>query len=234
MNIPERCRHLGLEIERRSQLRREAKDAQVFADRLRDLQSIRSDLVVQIEKAAALRSKGISLGKTGTPTTALLVLSEWETKFVKDAAETIKDYSRLKRSVEKVRKDLTQAIENALDAVDHDLPTIDEGFLRQVEAIPSYVSQVARIRERRDTLKGKPLHSMSPSELQDFLGRRDELKNLADQLNPKEFPKDVLDFFKAARRGGASLEQFTDSVQKWLADRKQLKNVRIILAQSSC
>lgn len=232
MNLSERCSNVALEIENRNKLRREVREADAFTQRLEDLREIRSDLAQQIDKAAVLRGKGISLGKTGTSVVALSVLREWKANFVKDSAETIKDYSRLKRSIDKVRKDVAQAVEKVLEAVDQDLPSIDESFLRQVETIPSYVGQVARIRERRDALKGKPLRAMSPQELQQFLGRRDELKNLADQLNPKEFPKEVLEFFKAARRGGASLEQFTDSVKKWLADKKQLKNVRLILTQN--
>lgn len=232
MSLPERCRDVGVEIERRNKLRRDEKEADTFRQRLQDLRSIRVEVGLQLEKVKTLRSKGVSVAKTGSQSIALAVLNEWEKDFIADPAETIKDYSRLKRSVEKVRKDVTQAVEAALDAVDRDLPTIDESFLRQVEVIPSYTAQVARIRERRDVLKGKDLQSMSANELEQFLGRRDDLRKLADQLNPKEFPKDVLDFFKATRRGGASLDQFTASVQKWLADRNQLKNVRIIVTQS--
>jgi hypothetical protein len=232
MTLQERCRDVGVEIEHRNRLRRDEKEAEAFRQRLQDLRTIRVDVGLQFEKVKTLRSKGVSVAKTVSQSLALTVLTEWEKCFIADPAETIKDYSRLKRSIEKVCKDVTQAVQSALDAVDRDLPTIDESFLRQVEAIPSFAVQVARIRERRDVLKGKDLHSMSANELEQFLGRRDDLRKLADQLDPKEFPKDVLDFFKATRRGGASLDQFTDSVQKWLADRNQLKNVRIIVAQS--
>jgi hypothetical protein len=232
MSLPERCRDVGVEIERRNKLRRDDKEADAFRQRLQDLRSIKVDVGLQLEKVKTLRSKGVSVAKTGSQSLALTVLKEWEKAFVADPAETIKDYSRLRRAIEKVRKDVTQAVETALDAVDRDLPTIDESFLRQVEVIPAYTTQVAHIRDQRDVLKAKDLRAMSASELNQFLGRRDDLRKLADQLNPKEFPKDVLDFFKATRRGGASLDQFTASVQKWLADRNQLKNVRIIVAQS--
>jgi phage-related minor tail protein len=232
MTLQERCRDVGIEIEHRNKLRRDEKEADAFRQRLQDLRSIREDVTLQLEKVKTLRSKDVSVVETGSQSAALAVLKEWEKNFIADPTETIKDYSRLKRSFDKVRKDVTQAVQTALDGVDRDLPTIDESFLRQVEAIPSYAAQVTRIRERRDVLKGKDVHSMTANELEQFLGRRDDLRKLADLLNPKEFPKDVLDFFKAARRGGASLDQFTASVQKWLADRSQLKNVRIIVTQS--
>jgi hypothetical protein len=70
---------------------------------------------------------------------------------------------------------------------------------------------------------------MTAPELEEFLDRRDALKQLADQLNPEEFPKEVLEFFKAARRGGAPLEKFTSSVQEWLSQQDLLTSVRIVI-----
>lgn len=145
-------------------------------------------------------------------------------------SELGKSYGPTKRSVDAFRKGAEAAVEKAIDAVNRDLPNIDEGFLKQVEMIPAYVKQVASIREQRDRLsKGIDIHRMAAPELEQFLDRRDSLRVLADQLLPAEFPKEVLEFFKAARHEGAPLEKFTKSVQEWLEKRNQLRNVRVVV-----
>jgi hypothetical protein len=172
----------------------------------------------------------VSLAKLSGTTAATDVLRELLIGLAMNATDTGKDYGRLKRSVEKMRKDLSGACEKALGAVNRDLPNIEESFLKQVEAIPAFSEKVARIRQQRDGLLcGQDPSSMSALELAQFLDKRDDLKALADQLNPDEFPKEVLEFFKAARYGGAPYDKFTVAVREWLKDRDQLKNVRVII-----
>ncbi len=71
--------------------------------------------------------------------------------------------------------------------------------------------------------------SMTADNLEQFLESRNALRALADQLNPDEFPKEVLEFFKAERQGGAPLDKFTSPVREWLAEKDQLKNVRVVI-----
>ncbi|HMI82568.1 MAG TPA: hypothetical protein VK550_00675 [Polyangiaceae bacterium] len=173
--------------------------------------------------------KGVTNTKMPDPTGALAALQEYQQTLADGSIESGKDYSRLKRSIDKVGKDVVAAVEKALESVQRDLPTIEEAFLKQVALIPAYASQVDRIRMQRDAiLAGSEPGKMAPNELASFLDRRDELRKLADELNPKEFPKEVLDFFRAARQqGGAPFEKLTETVRAWLQERDQLKNVRV-------
>ena len=129
-------------------------------------------------------------------------------------------------------KEVSTSKSKALELVNRDLPAIEESFLRQVEQIPGYVEQVANIRQRRDALlRNLDLQSMNAPSLAEFLDKRDQLRDLADQLKPDEFPKEVLEFFRATRQGGAPLEKFTSAVREWLEQRGQLKNVRVTMIQ---
>jgi hypothetical protein len=230
VTLPERCRNVRTQIDRRNELRRAHHDAKAFRERTSEFLGIRSAVSLEFAKAQVLKRKTVTLGKTPVAAVALGLLEECKNGLEANPSESSKDFGPLKRSLEKVRKDLSSAVEKALESVNRDLPSIDESFLKLVELIPGYATRVARIREERDRLhRGTDLKSKNAEELEQFLDRRDALRELADQLDPAEFPEDVLEFFKAARRGGAPLEKFTDSVQEWLSQRGLLKNVRVVI-----
>lgn len=231
MTLPERCQNLRAQIERRNELRRAHHDAKAFRERTSEFLEIRSALSLDFARAQVLKKKTVALGKMPGVAVALRLLKECETGLETNPTESSKDFGLLKRSLEKCRKDLSSAVEQALDSLNRDLPSIDESFLKLVELVPGYATRVARIREERDRLgRGTDFKSKNAQELEEFLDRRDALRELADQLDPTEFPEDVLDFFRAARRGGgAPLEKFTDNVQQWLSERGLLKTVRVVI-----
>lgn len=139
-------------------------------------------------------------------------------------------FGKLKRALEKVRKDAVHAREKALEAMNRTLPNIEESYLRQVELVPGFKVRVERIRQKRDHLQqGTNPSAMTAAQLEHFLDQRDSLRQDAEELKPEEFPKEVLDFFSAARRGGIPLEKFTSTLQEWLSQRGQLKNVRVTI-----
>lgn len=229
MTLLDRCQTLRERIEKHESLRRAHKEAEGFRDRASALEEVRQTLAGGMGRVRVLRLKGVAIAKMPDPSTALAALQEYQQSLVDGSTEGGKDYGRLKRSVDKVGKDVVAAVEKALEAVKRDLPTIEEAFLKQVALIPAYSSQVDRIRAERDALlaRSEPA-KMTPDELATFLDRRDQLRRLADALNPEEFPKEVLDFFKAARQqGGAPFEKLTETVRLWLEERDQLKNVRV-------
>jgi hypothetical protein len=230
VTLPERCRNVRAQIDRRNELRRAHHDAKAFRERTSEFLEIRGAVSLELAKAQVLKKKTVAVGKPPVVATALGLLNDCKSGLETNPTETSKDFGPLKRSLEKVRRDLSSAVEKALESVNRALPSIDESFLKLVELIPGYAMRVARIREERDRLhRGTDLKSKTPEELEQFLDRRDALRELADQLDPTEFPEDVLEFFKAARRGGAPLEKFTDSVQKWLSQRGLLKSVRVVI-----
>jgi hypothetical protein len=231
MTLLERCKQLRSQIEQRNALRKAHKDAEAFRERSGEIRVTRTDLAADLARLAVLRGKLVNVPKPPAASAAMAVLEECRTGLVTNPAETGKDFGRLKRAVDKVGKDVELVVDRALEGVKRDLPNIEESFLKQVELIPAYSHQVTRIRQERDgLLAGLDLRSRNAIELEAFLDKREALRSLADQLDPKEFPKEVLEFFKSARRsGGAPLEKLTDTVRSWLAERDQLKNIRIVV-----
>jgi len=229
MNLLARCNSIRAQIGKRNDLRRSHKDAEAFRERAGELRAGREAVSAALARVLILRSKGVPVSKLPSSATAKTVLAECRTKLSENPAESGRDYGRLKRSIDKLGKDLLGVAEKAIESVRRDLPSVEEAFLKQVEVIPGYTTQVASIREQRDALlNGNDPHT-SPEALEQFLDRREALRKLADDLKPDEFPSEVLEFFKAGRHGGAPLEKLTATVRQWLADRDLLKSVRVIV-----
>ena len=228
MTLLDRCTNIRAQILKRNDLRRAHKDAEAFRERAGELKSAREVVADALARVIVLRAKGLPVVKLPSPGTALTVLGECEAKLLENPVESGKDYGRLKRSIEKFGKDLLGVAEKAIESVRRDLPTVEEAFLKQVELIPGYAKQVARIRQQRDALRGGSDPRVSAKALEDFLDHREALRLLADDLKPSEFPSEVLEFFKAGRQGGgAPLEKLTGDVRQWLSDRDLLKHVRV-------
>ena len=229
MSIVERCEGLRKRIEERNALRKAHSDAAAYRNRSDELRQIANSLDGDFARIAVLKKALGQIQKPPVASAAEEVLNDFRSSLASNPTESGKDYGRLKRSLDKLARDASAAIDTALESVKRDLPTIEESFLKQVELVPGYAEQVARIRqERTSLLEGSDLRAKTADELETFLNKRQELRRLADKLDPEEFPKEVLDFFKAARKqGGAPLDKLTESVREWLAARDQLKNVRV-------
>jgi|SRR5882672_9785116 len=227
MTLLDRCTSIRSQIVKRNDLRRAHKDAEALRERAGELQALREELSAALARVIVLKEKRVPVVKLPSVATANAVLAECQTKLSENSTETGKDYGRLKRSIDKLAKDLLGVAEKAIESVRRDLPTVEEAFLKQVEVIPGYTNQVFGIRQQRDALLKGNDPSTSAEALGQFLDRREALRKLADDLKPDEFPNEVLAFFKAGRHGGAPLEKLTDTVRQWLADRDLLKNVRV-------
>jgi hypothetical protein len=230
MTLPERCRNVRAQIEQRNTLGRAHREAEAFRVQLNDLRPVRLEIRAELDKLGVLKRKALPVTKPSAPVTAQAALAECQEALVTNPKEIGKDFGKLKRAVEKVRKDVVHAREKALEAMNRTLPNIEEGYLRQVELVPGFENRVERIRQKRDRLQqGTNPGSMTAAQLEHFLDQRDSLRKEAEDLKPEEFPKEVLDFFSAARRGGIPLEKFSSTLQEWLSHRGQLKNVRVTI-----
>lgn len=227
MTLLDRCANIRLRILKQHDLRRAHKDAEALRERAGELQTLREGVAAALARIVVLKRKSVPVAKLPSPATAKTVLTEVQTKLSESPLESGKDYGRLKRSLDKLDKDLLGVAAKALESIRRDLPAVEEAFLRQVELIPSYANQVARIRQQRDELLNGRDPGASAEALGQFLDRREALRRLADDLKPDEFPNEVLEFFKAGRHGGAPLGKLTETVRQWLAERDLLKNVRV-------
>jgi len=227
MKLVDRCALMRSQIHQRNNIRRAQKEAQSFTERAGELRAARETVGNALQRLVVLKAKGINVGKLPSPSTAMTILLECELMLSDNPTDSGKDYGRLKRSIEKLGKDLTEVATRATESLRRDLPSVDEAFLRQVEVIPGYATRVANVRQQRDGILNGNDPNGSAEALGQFLDRRQALRKLADDLSPDEFPKEVLEFFKAGRHGGAPLDKLTNTVREWLSERDLLKNIRV-------
>jgi hypothetical protein len=230
MTLPERCRNVRAQISDRNRLKAAHQEADAFRMQLNAINPARTEIAAELTKLLVFKKRAILANKPPAPAVAQAILAECKQGLAASPNEIGKDFGKLKRALEKVRKDLVNARDKALEAISRTLPNIEESYLKQVEVIPGYQARVNRIRQERDRLHlGTTPSSMTAMQLEHFLDERDSLRQHAEELKPEEFPKEVLDFFSAARRGGIPIEKFTSSLKEWLSQRGQLKNVRVTI-----
>jgi hypothetical protein len=226
MTLLDRCKTLRAEIVRRDALLREVKEAEKYNERTREIRELREALAHATRRITVLREHHIEVPRLRNAGAVLERLSGYLQRVTENASESGPDHGRTKRSLDAIRESLESAADAKLEAVIQDLPAIEETFLKQVEANPAYASKVVEIRAARDELRRKSRKTMTADELDAFLKEREALRTLADNLKPEDFPKEVLEFFTAARHG-ARLEKLTEGVRRWLAERNQLNNIRL-------
>jgi hypothetical protein len=202
--------------------------AELIRNRVDELKARGEAIAATLAKAEVLRAKGFNIGKTPVPTKAAEALAACVTQGAAAATDTGRDFGRLKRALDKAQDDVGAIVAKALVDIRRSIPTVDEALLKQIELVPGCAGQVARIREERAGLLGnKDLDALNANDLGRFLDQCDAVRTLADGLDVAGFPKEVLEFYKAVRKGGAPLDKFTDVVRDWLTKRDQLRHVRI-------
>ncbi len=239
MSISERVRVLHDQLTAYREFGRNAGLAEKFRERATELQLVRAQLDGALARANVLKiSSGMSptelapLRKLPSPTKALESISLVKHKLAEAplSLNEGRDYATLRQRVGRCAEDTVEAVSKALDAVKAGIPSVDETFLKQVEGIAAYEKRVRDIRAKRDELlAGVELRTADAAGVEAFLKRRAALRGLTDGLDPKEFPEEVLAFFRAVRKGGATLDAFTDGVRNWLGERDLLKKIRVIL-----
>jgi hypothetical protein len=91
-----------------------------------------------------------------SPAKASTVLAKCQAGLAANPNEIGSDYGLLKRALGGVTKEVLGVVDKVLDAVERDLPSVDEAFLKQVELVPGYQSKVLSIRQQRQAfLQGR-------------------------------------------------------------------------------
>jgi len=230
MTLPERCRNVRAQIDERNKVRAAHQEADAFRVQLNDLRPVRLEIAGELAKLVVFEDRALLVNKPDAPTTARRILNDCKNGLQNNPNEIGKDFGLLKRSLKKVQTDVVKARDKALEGISRALPNIEESYLKQVELVPGYKVRVEQIRQERDRLQqGTKPNYMSAEQLEHFLDSRDSLRQRAEALKPEEFPKEVLEFFSAARRGGIPLGKFSSSLKEWLSQRDQLKNVRVTI-----
>lgn len=224
----DRMTSLRTEVERHTALTKAYKAADGLRERTKELKEEREGLMLTIAKLAVLRDgAGASVGDVDVGT-AVQTAGDYVEHLKGASADSGKAHNKFRRSVEKVHKELDKALEKGLAEIEKSIPSIDETYLKQVELIPGYAEKVRAVRAaKQKLLSGVSFSDMAPSQLAEFLERREAVKTQSDSLSPAEFPEEVRDFFGAMRRDAATLDKLTETVRQWLADRDLLKILRL-------
>ncbi|MEA2569256.1 MAG: hypothetical protein QOI24_1257 [Acidobacteriota bacterium] len=231
MTVLERCHSLRAEIDRYTHLARAESEATVFRERATELRATYEAIGTALHKRRILVANAASVPALPGPSRPLVLIQEYRDAVVTSPQDAGKVYGQLKRSINKFSADVTGTIAVAIDTLKTQLPSVEEPFLKAVERIPGYAEKVARIRTQRDRLAGGRVSvEMAPDDIAKFLDARTQLRTLAGELQPAEFPAEVLAFFQAVRRDrGAPVDQLTEAVRHWLVEHDLLKNVRVTL-----
>ncbi len=227
MTVLDRCTTVRRQIQALNILKLAYKNAETFRERATELKDLREGLDDGVARLEVLKARDL-LPRVPSPAKATAVVARCRGGLAANPTEIGADYGLLKRALGGLTTEVLGVVDKVLEAVQRDLPSVDEAFLKQVELVPGYQGKVLSIRQQRQTFLQGTDPRRSAEALAQFLDRRTELRSLADDLKPSQFPAEILDFFKAGRQGqGAPLEKFTDSVQQWLKERDLLKNVRV-------
>src|SRR4051794_868028 len=116
MVLLDRCKALRERIETHESLRLANKEAEGFRERAKVLEEVHRELAAALRKADVLRQKGFEVAKLPDPTAALAAGVAYVAELSEGSVEG-GAYSRFKRSVEKVKKEVVSAVEKALETV---------------------------------------------------------------------------------------------------------------------
>jgi hypothetical protein len=230
MNVLERCQLLRTEIDKYETLTRVDDDARVFRQRAQEIGSVRENIRIWIAKRAVLAARNSGVAPLPSLSKHIALVRDYRESVASSPQDAGKVYVQLKRTLTKLATDTSEAVAAAIATVKAEMPSVEEPFLKAVERIPGYEEKVARIRAERAlvTLNAAP-QDLGPDQLAQFLDARGRLQSLADELRPAEFPREVLEFFQALRRGGLPVDRLTDVVRGWLDAHGLLNRLRITL-----
>ncbi|MFL6450919.1 MAG: hypothetical protein ACJ746_25055 [Bryobacteraceae bacterium] len=229
MGLAQRCSAIKLQIECRNTKQAAHANAEGFRERTTAFWQIRTSILADLALVEVLSRHGFKLNKAPSVTTAKSARQTYLAALASKPKESGQEQSQFRRAVQKIANDLRSSVQERLTSIERELPSSDEAFLRQVELLPQYKTTVEEIRRRRqELLGGRSIKERGPDELDSLLSKREQLRELADSLNPSEFPPAVLEFYRWARRKeGAKLEALTPEVREWLSSRNLLQSVRL-------
>lgn len=229
--IKERCDALTERLERYKVLRQGQHKALGVGARRAELENLTTNLAAARAVSKVLMTHGHeAAGELPDGTKALSYLDRVAAKLDADpdTFTSGRDYNLLLSKTEALTAELRGLNEERWNAVVQAHRLVDEAFLRQVAQVPGQAEVVAEIREAKaalDAASGLPTNEES---YQGFVACSEELQARLKRLDPADFPKAVLAFFKAAQSPtGAALELFTVEVQAWLAARDLLPKVSL-------
>ena len=105
MTLPERCRNVRAQINQRNTLRTAHQEADAFRVQVNDLRPVRLEIAAELDKLGVFKKKTIPVTKPPAPATAQTALAECQQALATNPNEIGKDFGKLKRALEKVRKD---------------------------------------------------------------------------------------------------------------------------------
>ena len=230
--ILERCDELLAMTARVKQARDGQSKASELAERRGELEAAQLALTQEAMSTATLVGRG-ELTAEALPDGAKILesVTRVRARLLADPKTLTagSDYKRLLTRIEKLQSDVSSVNTTAWQGVVQRHLGGNEGFLRQVEQVPGQANAVEQIRDARDQLKTVAKQIPRDDEgYGHFLDLSATLQERLALLDPEDFPREVLTFFRRAQSpSGAPLDLLTDAVRDWLAARGLLDRVRV-------
>lgn len=231
-SIIERCKALQERIERWERLQALQQEAATLGERQKELAETRAQLQIAVDRALVLAIHRHLDPKVGPDIASLIPVLGAVRKKLREQPQQLasgRDYRRLRDGLTTQAGALRSQVESTWRDVVQQADRVDEAFLAAVAEVPGQRLAVEKIRELRRRLIS--LREDPPSTEEGYLrfeAAASLLSKSVDALDPKEFPADVLAFFKAASSPtGAPLGLLTQGVLEWLKARAMEDQVRV-------
>ena len=229
---------LGERLEHLQKLKNASGIVGELEQRNRDLRPLQVALREQLQKAKVLFDQGVLDQSKLESIDALKDKLHGLMEQVKqDHTEITKgsSYKNLLKGIRNLTLSIEQATTISWKAYSQLNNPIDQGFLDLVSRVPGYRDKVRDIRKMLDSIKDKGGRTPdSVEDLEEFNELRDRFSIMRAQLNPDDWPPEVLSFLqKAQNEMGAPYDELNDEVSKWMKDNDIYKNIRIVLRAMS-
>lgn len=231
-SIIERCKALQERIERWERLQALQQEAATLGERQKELAENHALLQGAVDPALVLVVHRHLDPKVVPDLASLLPLLGAVKKKLREQPQQLasgRDYRRLRDGLATQAGVLRTQVESTWRDVVQQADRVDEAFLAAVAEVPGQrpaVDGIRELRRRLIALRGDPPSTEEGySRFESISGL---LSKAVDALDPKEFPADVLAFFKAASSPtGAPLGLLTQGVLDWLRMRAMEDQVRV-------
>lgn len=225
MTVIARCRELRAAIEAFGEARKAEAEAQALAQLSTSVATECDLLRDSVEKTRVLQEEGLPRPDPVNTQNLRKLFGE-----IRSSVTTTKkrppQAAQFLRALKKVAEDAKSGVKNRITLSLKETRNSDSTALRQYEQVAGFTEEAQLLRALLQTPLEHVL-SMPANELRNYLHRYTAVRA---KLPTEEWPAEVQTFLREANRGGAQLKLFTEGVREWLARKKLLESVRVIIA----
>jgi hypothetical protein len=234
--IAARAQELTALIDRRAVLREHVDKLDAFQGRQQKLASLLEALRPRVEGAKELRRRGIAAINVEERLPGVLSQLRRVETIYREQRDSFVDAQRsgfavFESTVDSFASHLDTQVREAWRTYTRDRARqLDPEVLRVLGSIPAYSGSIRRL-QSLDRLVGELLESLPSEDVCDrFENAADERNQIWEEMQGADFSREILAFLRKASGGGASIEDLTSEVEKWITNHNLRDSFRITMA----